>query len=294
MQIGSAAALALSVAMDAKAFEGGGTDERREEQSPQALSRWDLGQLKWQVSGFVPYLWGIDHYTDIREAPDAEIGPIDAPVPGSVQKALLHAGIVKDWNVALNAREMEWVENRDWVYQTEIPDEWISHGSQLRLCCSGLDYAGKILLNGQPVMDFKGSFTPYAVDLKPYLKPSGNLLQIWFQQSPRWLGQFGYTSQMTECKPRFNYYWDWVQRVVQIGIWDSITLEAVMGGEIGEIRCHSDASLESGTGSLQLSAAAEDGRFFQVALKDGDRTVQEETHRRERRLSSDCMGSTAG
>ena len=172
MQIGSAAALALGVPLDARGLRESDRMRRgKEELSPQAIIRWDLGQLKWQVSGFVPYLWGVDHYTDIRQAPDAEIGPIDAPVPGSVQKALLDAGIVKDWNVGLNAREMEWVENRDWVYQTEIPDDWIRDGSQLRLCCSGLDYAGKILLNGQPVLDFKGSFTPYAVDLKPHLKP---------------------------------------------------------------------------------------------------------------------------
>lgn len=274
MQIGSAAALALGVPMDTEALVG---DAARQEQSPQAIIRFDLCQLKWQVSGFVPYLWGIDHYTDIRLAPDAEIGPIDAPVPGSVQKALLDAGIVKDWNVGLNAREMEWVENRDWVYQTEIPDDWISGGSQMRLCCSGLDYAGRILLNGQPVLDFRGSFTPYLVDLKPHLKPTGNLLQIWFQQSPRWLGQFGYTSQMTEWKPRFNYYWDWIQRLVQIGIWDGITLEAVMEGEIGELRCHSDASVDSGTGILRLSAATTGGKFLQVALKDRSRTVREET-----------------
>jgi len=276
MQIGSAAALALGVPRDGKAMRdtdgAGGSNEL----SPLAKKTWDLGQLKWKLSGFVPYLWGVDRYTDVRQAPDAEIGPIDATVPGSVQKALLDAGIVKDWNVGMNARDMEWVENRDWVYQTEIPDQWIGDRGTLRLRCAGLDYAGKILLNGLPVLEFKGSFTPYAVDLKPHLKPSGNLLQIWFQQSPRWLGQFGHTSEMTEWKPRFNYYWDWIQRLVQVGIWDAITLESVQEGEIGEVRCHSDASIDAGTGSLQISAASRGGKFLQVALKEGSRTVKEE------------------
>ena len=137
MQRGSVAALALGVPVPAETLVG---EAIGEELSPKALSRFDLTELKWQVSGFVPYLWSIDHYKDIRQAPDAEIGPIDAPVPGSVQKALLNAEIVKDWNVGLNAREMEWVENRDWVYQTEIPDEWIGRGSPLRLRCAGLDW----------------------------------------------------------------------------------------------------------------------------------------------------------
>ncbi|HVJ07219.1 MAG TPA: glycoside hydrolase family 2 TIM barrel-domain containing protein [Acidisarcina sp.] len=246
-------------------------------QSPNARSVWDLGTLKWQVCGFAPFLWGVDKCTDIHQAPDAEVGPIDAPVPGSVQKALLNAGIIPDWNVGLNAREVEWVENRDWIYQTQLPDEWLREGTRLRLRCGGLDYAGSILLNGASVLDFEGSFTPYEVDLKPHLKPSGNLLQIWFQQSPRWLGQFGHTSRMKEEKPRFNYSWDWTSRLVQIGIWDSVTLEVVREAEIGKIRCIPRLSLDSITGNLQFSATTTGGKLLEVALKDGNRVLRKQT-----------------
>jgi beta-mannosidase len=277
VQLGGAAALAASVPSGASALMSGDAGETEPAQSPQARTTWDLGKLKWQVCGVTPYVWGWDKYADIHNAPDAEIRAIDAPVPGSVQKALLNAGLIPDWNVGLNARNAEWVENRDWVYQTEIPDEWIREGSQIRLRCAGLDYAGSILLNAVPVLDFKGSFTPYEVDLKPHLKPSGNVLQIWFQQSPRWLGQFGYTSRMKEWKPRFNYTWDWIVRLVQIGIWDSITLEVVRDGEMGKVKCVSDADLESQTGNLRISAEAKGGKFLRVVLKDGSRVVREQT-----------------
>jgi beta-mannosidase len=275
--MGGAAALVLGVPSGAVALTSKEVTGAEELQSQKARSIWDLSKLKWQVCGFPPYLWSVDKCTDIHLAPDAEIGPIDASVPGSVQKALLDAGIIPDWNVGLNAREAEWVENRDWIYQTQLPDEWVREGTQVRLRCGGLDYAGSILLNGVPVLDFKGSFTPYEVDLKPHLKPSGNLLQIWFQQSPRWLGQFGYTSRMKEAKPRFNYYWDWTIRLVQIGIWDSITLEVVRGVEIGNIRCIPGLSLDSGTGDLRLSATTMGGESLKVALKDGNRVLREQT-----------------
>jgi hypothetical protein len=39
-----------------------------------------------------------------------------------VQLALPQAGEIKDWNYGLNAREIEWIENRDWIYQAELPD----------------------------------------------------------------------------------------------------------------------------------------------------------------------------
>jgi beta-mannosidase len=235
--------------------------------------------LKWQLSGFVPYLWSFDKLTDVHSArsEEADIGPIEARVPGSVQMALLKAGAIADWNVGLNFRQAEWVENRDWIYQAQLPDEWLREGKQLRLRCAGLDYAGKILLNGEPVCSFNNSFVPCVVDLKPHLKPSGNLLQIWFQPPPRWLGQFGYTSEMTEWKPRFNYTWDWVVRLVQTGIWDSVTLEVIHDAEISGVKCIADASPDSMLSSLRLRATATGGKSLRVVLSDGNRIVREQT-----------------
>jgi beta-mannosidase len=276
MQMASASMIALGATKAARAFDaedGAGSPP----ESSQTKKVYDLGQLKWQVAGFVPYLWAFDKHDDIRNTGEAEIGPIDAPVPGSVQLALRNAGILPDWNVGLNYRQAEWVENRDWIYQAQLPDEWLRAGTQLRLRCAGLDYAGKILLNGQPVCEFSNSFVPCVVDLKAHLKPSGNLLQIWFQPPPRWLGQFGYTSEMTEWKPRFNYTWDWVVRLVQIGVWDSITLEAVDDAELESVKCTTDASLASGLGSLRLRATATGGKRLHIALTDGNRIVREQS-----------------
>jgi beta-mannosidase len=271
----TAVSLRVLAASDALADENGGrtTDLAV---SPLARSTHNLGELNWKLCGFVPFLWSFDKFPDLRNAPDAEVGPIDAPVPGSVQAALLHAGIIEDWNVGLNYRDAEWVENRDWIYQAHIPDNWISEGSQIRLRCAGLDYSGHIMLNGQSILPVCGSFTAHEVDLKPHLKKSGNLLQIWLQPPPRWLGQFGYTSQIKQWKPRFNYSWDWTIRLVQIGIWDSITLEVVRGAEIVSTKCSSGVMPESGLGSLRLSVKAAGGEFLRATLSDGSRIVRHE------------------
>jgi beta-mannosidase len=277
LQIAGATAVTIGIPSSADVFKNAKKTDEDIAKSPSAKSVYDLGQLKWQLCGFTPFLWKIENLTDIHNAPDAEIGPIDAPVPGSVQKALLEAGVIQDWNVALNARDAEWVENRDWVYQAQLPDEWAREGTQAWLCCAGLDYAGNILLNGVAVLAFKGSFIPYEVDLKPHLQPSGNLLQIWFQLPPRWIGEFGYTSEIKEWKPRFNYYWDWTSRMVQVGIWDKITLEIVRDAEINNVKCLTEAALESTEGSLRLTAATAGGKHVRVALKDGNRVVRKQT-----------------
>ncbi|MGC8625522.1 MAG: glycosyl hydrolase 2 galactose-binding domain-containing protein [Phycisphaerae bacterium] len=79
----------------------------------------DLFKLQWQLSGYMPYLerGGAASIADIRKTTVQKIGPIPAPVPGSVQLALLNAGLIKDWNIGLDAHECQWVENEDGVYR---------------------------------------------------------------------------------------------------------------------------------------------------------------------------------
>jgi beta-mannosidase len=271
MQMASATAIGFSVPAAANGLTA--------ETATASKVTYDLSGLKWQLSGFVPYLWRIDKIADLNrgKANEAEIGPIEAPVPGSVQQALLNAGLLPDWNVGLNYRQAEWVENRDWIYQARLPDEWLREGKQLRLRCAGLDYAGEILVNGQKVCDFANSFLPCIVDLKPFFKPSGNLLQVWFQPPPRWLGQFGYTSEIKQWKPRFNYTWDWTIRLVQTGIWNSITLESVHEAEIGSVHCLTDINSSSARGILHLRADVVGSTSLRIALLDGNQVVREQT-----------------
>jgi beta-mannosidase len=276
LQIAGVSALALGADPVANAWNTNGQSGQFT-LSPAGKKVHDLSDLSWKLAGFPPYLWKIKNLPDIEQSADAEIRPIDAPVPGSVQLALLKAGVLQDWNLGLNARGAEWVENRDWIYQTSIPDEWVQQGQRIWLRCAGLDYVGNILLNGVVILPFKGSFVPYEVDLKPHLKPTGNVLQIWFQPPPRWLGEFGYTSEMKEWKVRFNYYWDWTSRLVQAGIWDRITLEAVDGGEILTVKSTPTVDIDRKLGALRLEAETAGGKYLHVALTDNGRVVREET-----------------
>jgi beta-mannosidase len=211
-----------------------------------------LSSLDWLVAGFTPFQWQIPPIQDIRTSPAAEIPPVKAFVPGSVQSALLNAGVIPDWNQGVNYRQCEWVENRHWIYQARIPAEWLKPGAKARLRCLGLDDRGWILVDGQTIASFKGAFVPYEFDLTEFLCAEGGLLQIVFDCPPRWLGQFGYTSQMTEWRSRYNYTWDWTARLVQVGIWDEISLEVVQDGEIEVLQASSSVT-QDGSGSVRVT-----------------------------------------
>jgi hypothetical protein len=53
---------------------------------------------------------------------------------------------------------------------------------------------------------------------------------------------------MTEWKT-LNYTWDWTPRLVQVGIWDDIRLQALDGARSPSLRCTGDANLQAKTGA---------------------------------------------
>jgi beta-mannosidase len=239
----------------------------------------DLGTLKWTLSGWTPDLWRLMQTAEIGALPTAEIRGVPAPVPGSVQKALRDADILPDWNITGNPYACEWVENRHWIYETTLPDQWLQAGNTYRLNCLGLDYSGWIFLNGKEIGAFRGSHIPHVFDLTPHLNPSDNHLRIVFDLPPRWLGQFGFTSKIRDWKARFNYTWDWQPRFVQTGIWDKLFLEAVKGAEITNVRVVADADMTDSTGCLNVQGGIMNSTKGKVciALQRDEQTIREKT-----------------
>jgi len=255
------------------------------------VRRYDLSSLTWKLAGFIPYDWHFKNYPALDAVfPDVPIVP--ARVPGSVQCALREAGVIPDWNEGLAARACEWVENRHWVFETHLPAEWLADGDALRLVCSGLDYSGWVALDGKVIGEFTGSLVPHVFTLTPHVASTVPVatrrLQIAFDCPPRWLGQLGYTSRMKEWKPRFNYTWDWVSRIVQTGIWDDIYLEASDGPTLDEVRCFTDYDTRGHIGSLTIHAnvSSDAGGLVRLTLKQDDAILK----RKNVPLSEVCKG----
>ena len=105
----------------------------------------DLSELQWTLEGYTPYIWLLEwKYGAGFGAQERciDVRPVPAKVPGSAQGALRAAGVIPDWNVGVNSRDSEWVENRHWMFRARIPDEWLEQGARVRLECEGLDYCG--------------------------------------------------------------------------------------------------------------------------------------------------------
>ena len=101
----------------------------------------DLATLDWTVAGYMPTSW-TGKSMEFGFGLEPEIAPQPARVPGSVQGALRSKDLLPDWFEGLNARACEWVENRDWMFSANMPDDWFKAGRRFVLNCGGLDGPG--------------------------------------------------------------------------------------------------------------------------------------------------------
>lgn len=235
----------------------------------------DLSALPWTLSGWIPNLWQLGRSMELGELQEAEVAPVPAPVPGSVQLALLRAGIIPDWNYGLNARQCEWVENRHWMYTVQLPAaDAVPAGSEI--LCEGLDYSGKVLWDGRMIGEFCGSHRPHVFPLPPCADVRKHTLAIVFDLPPRWLGQFGHTSRSSVGKPRFYYTWDWMPRIVQTGITGRVILRRRPAAALRIFEHWTDADPIASTGVVKLRGEVTGGTaedLVVITLADGSRPL---------------------
>jgi len=232
----------------------------------------DLSRLSWSLTGWTPDSWRLAVSMELGLFCAPEIASIPCQVPGSVQAALRAAGLLPDWNVGLNARLCEWVENRHWIFEAELPP-WPA-GEPARLCFEGLDGNCEIWLGNRLLGCAANAFVPHEFAFEPGREGEfSRLLRVIFIDQPRWLGQVGFTSQIHDWKPRFNYTWDWIPRFVQIGIWGGARLETGAAPAFGGLRFVSDYAPLLGAGELRLMAGAHTDRDCLLELRDGDEAI---------------------
>ena len=227
-------------------------------QNPQtAFQGYNVSVLDWKLWGYRPYYWKMDFDFKNLTGKWAEYADIDFTIPGSVQMALKNAYLIEDWNIGLNSMGIEWIENRHWLITSRVPDEWIPEdGKKMFLECGGLDYKGSIFVNGKEVGRFDNAFIPYTFDITGYLSDTNNTIVFVFECPPSYLGQIGYTSQVKDWKPRYNYGWDWIPRIVQTGIWDDVylTVKDEKAASLSRIQILTDADKREEKGSLSIKA----------------------------------------
>jgi len=249
---------------------------------------------EWRLAGAPPAReFSIDRWTGDRSEPvrrdpvgwhreDTDRSSwVRAIVPGTVQGALVAAGVLPDplLNDHTHAELTEhgvpeqwpWffrrtrVEEQEWWYARRftVPADW--HGQRVRLSFDGVDYAASVYLNGEPVARHVGMYGGPEVDVTPLLRYDGdNEVVVRIDPPPRdWHGVM---------KPSPGWGWHY-GHLISMGIWRGVRLEAVPAVELADVFVTTD-ELTDAAARLRVQwdvvrhDGGEDALPLQVVVRD--------------------------
>ena len=216
--------------------------------------RIDLNGKDWFLTGWNKHTWLYDRPNESGALTIPIITKIPSEVPGAVQNDLLKAGKIKDWNYGFNFLDMEWVEHREWVYEKKFTLNKNENRKYI-LNFEGLDFEGFIYLNGERIYKFYGMHIPHRIDITEKVLKGENTLKVVFLQVPEVDGQIGYTSKVSILKSRYNYGWDWMPRMVNIGIFGDVYIEEINKAKLKEL--HFKAKVKGNKALITLETELE-------------------------------------
>jgi beta-mannosidase len=176
---------------------------------------------------------GVDANWKFRRAGDSNW--LQAKVPGTVHTDLMKNQIIQDPYFGDREKEVQWIENNDWEYQTnfECPAELLTKNN-FEFQFNGLDTYADVYLNDSLILQSENMFRTYKVRIDKSQLRSNNILLIRFH-SPIKKGKEAASllpfplagdvdGKAFTRKAQYQYGWDWGPRLLTSGIWQSITL----------------------------------------------------------------------
>jgi len=164
---------------------------------------------------------------------------IPAQVPGDVMHDLLRAKRIADPFDRENEIDVQWVGETVWQYSKDFQlTARLLREDSVTLACDGLDTLAIIRLNGKVVAETDNMHRLYSWEVKEFLKPGRNSIQITFLSANAYTRKRHLENpirmRVTEGsehaypgwirKEACNFGWDWGPQLVTAGIWRSIRL----------------------------------------------------------------------
>ena len=157
-----------------------------------------------------------------------------ARVPGCVHLDLMNNNVIPDPYFGEYEKEVQWIENEDWVYQTRFrATALLLDYGHIDLVFGGLDTWADVYLNDSLVLRADNMFREWRVDVKPLLVKGHNDLTIVFhspvKKNRELAGRLSYPlpdDRAFSRKAPYMFGWDWGPRLVTSGIWKPVYFEA--------------------------------------------------------------------
>jgi len=171
-------------------------------------------------------------------------------VPFSIDAPLSGVGHI------LRPQEILWYERK-----FEVPTGWKDQRVLLHFQAS--DWETSVYVNGQRIGQHRGGYDPFSFDITPYLKNSGNVLNVCVWDATEQQAQAIGKQIMPENRQGFRYQ-------PTGGIWQTVWLEAVPKQAIEHIKItplYDDSKVK-----LEISKT-DPKQVVRITVNDGNKTV---------------------
>lgn len=170
-----------------------------------------------------------------------------ALVPGCVHTDLLRAKKIPDPFWGANELQLQWIENVDWEYRKVFSvAKSLLHEEIIELVAEGLDTITVIIINGEPVATTESMFFEQRCDIKPFLKPGKNTIEVIFKNPMSYIEAYKehrldqeWNDPIGGCslirKEQCSFGWDWGPRFATSGIYKPVRIEARSHNKISSI-----------------------------------------------------------
>lgn len=200
---------------------------------------------------------------------------LPASVPGGVHTDLLAAGAIPDPFVGDNELQAQWIPHADWEYQRSfVAAPELLAEDQIELVCDGLDTLAEVRLNGELLGRTANQFCSYRWQVKPLLRAGENELTITFSAPMRYVNERMAERKLTSVedmlipggqylrKAPYHFGWDWGPKLVTVGIWQALRLEARSTARLADVHLRQQHT----GGQVTVSASASIARWGAAEL----------------------------
>jgi beta-mannosidase len=156
-----------------------------------------------------------------------------AQVPGTIHTDLFLNNLIEDPFYGKNEKQLQWIEDQFWVYQTNFNISKKELTAQNKeLVFYGLDTDALVYLNDSLVLEAKNMFRTWRIQVQKLLRLGRNTLRIEFESSTLKAKKTATLSpfvlpgeeKVYVRKAPYQFGWDWGPRYVTSGIWKKVAL----------------------------------------------------------------------
>lgn len=159
---------------------------------------------------------------------------IEGHVPGDITADLYQAGKIDDPFYGLNHKELGWILQSDFTYETVFDiNREILDSEEIFLVFDGVDLFSEISLNGQVLGNTESMFLQYRYQIKELVKETGNLLKVKMLSTKQKMDEIDTEDywgifndeRLFLRKAQCQFGWDWAPDMPGYGICKPVWIE---------------------------------------------------------------------